>query len=343
MGARLDRTLSVSKAVVHELRAEKITFMAGSIAYHAVLSTLPLLLVAIVILSAVGDQSLQSGFIDAVGAAFTPETETALVRELEAAQVSTGVSLLGAIVLLWGTLRIFRCLDTAFSDVYDTGARDSVVDQFVDAAVVLVSFGVAVAGAWVLGSVFPSGDAGPLAWLSYRVALVSMLAVTFFPMYYVFPDANVTAREVLPGVFAAAFGLMVFASLFRFYIELSSPDAGTVIAGVIVLLTWLYFSSLVLLLGAVLNAVLSNRSLDVDIDPVVGGVESDREHLTARLRETEAALHGATELVMATGETEVHLPSPRHVRVDAEGAALSLEGRTIGLELRWAPREATDE
>ncbi len=36
------RTEEVLRALVHEIRAERLTFMAGSIAYHAFLSILPL-------------------------------------------------------------------------------------------------------------------------------------------------------------------------------------------------------------------------------------------------------------------------------------------------------------
>jgi membrane protein len=342
MRPRLERASTVIRALVHELRAENVTFMAGSIAYHAFLSMLPLLLLALAIISIVGDRTLQSAFIAFVGAVLAPGTGNALIRELRAADVSTGVSLLGAVVLLWGALRIFRGLDTAFSDIYETGARNSVADQFADGITVLLSLGLAIAVAWILSTLVPNAGSSPLVWAGYRLALVVVLAVALFPMYYVFPDADVTIREVLPGVLAAAAGLMVFESLFRLYIGFRSPGGGTVIAGVIVLLTWLYLSALVLLLGAVLNAVLSNRSRDVDIDPVVGGIDTDREDLTATVREIETALHGTEEVIIVSGDTEARLPPPRHVHVDVEGAALAREERTIGLELRWAPRESTE-
>jgi membrane protein len=343
MRPRLERASTVIRAVVHELRAENITFMAGSIAYHAFLSMLPLLLLALAIISIVGDRTLQSAFIAFVGAVLAPGTGNALLRELRAADVSTGVSLLGALVLLWGALRIFRGLDTAFSDIYETGARNSVPDQFADGFTVLLSFGLAVAAAWALSTLVPSAGSAPLVRIGHRLALVAVLAVALFPMYYVFPDADVTVREVLPGVLAAAAGLMVFESLFRLYIGFRSPSGGTVIAGVIVLLTWLYLSGLVLLLGAVLNAVLSNRSRDVDIDPVIGGVDTDREDLTAIIRELETALHGADGVTIVSGDTEARLPPPRRIHVDVEKAALSREERTVGLELRWAPRESTEK
>ncbi|MUV58229.1 YihY/virulence factor BrkB family protein, partial [Halogeometricum sp. CBA1124] len=54
-------------------------------------------------------------------------------------------------------------------------------------------------------------------------------------------------------------------------------EAYGVIGGVLLLLTWLYFSGLVVLLGAAVNAVLSNRSRDVNVDPVFGGIPPEEK------------------------------------------------------------------
>jgi membrane protein len=44
------------------------------------------------------------------------------------------------------------------------------------------------------------------AWLLEPLPLVVLLAIAFLPVFYVFPDANVTVREVLPGVVLTALG-----------------------------------------------------------------------------------------------------------------------------------------
>ncbi|MDZ7731007.1 MAG: YhjD/YihY/BrkB family envelope integrity protein [Natrialbaceae archaeon] len=61
--------------------------------------------------------------------------------------------------------------------------------------------------------------------------------------------------------------------MFELYLVYSSPAAkSSLLAAVIVLMTWLYFNALIVLVGAAVNAVLSNRSEDVRIDPVIGGL-----------------------------------------------------------------------
>ncbi|MFC6974330.1 YhjD/YihY/BrkB family envelope integrity protein [Halomicroarcula sp. GCM10025709] len=109
-------------------------------------------------------------------------------------------------------------------------------------------------------------------------------------MYYIFPDADCSFVEVVPGTAFAAVGIAVAQVVFTAF--KSGSAGGNLVASILVLLTWLYVVGLVILLGVVINAVLSNRSKDVDIEPVVGGVPRrrgqreaavDRETLVAEL------------------------------------------------------------
>ncbi|MFC6726112.1 YihY/virulence factor BrkB family protein, partial [Halobium palmae] len=266
MNRRTERALEVGRAVLHEARVEKVTFLAGSIAYHAFVSLLPLFVLVLTVVSTVGDEALRAQFLDVVAAMVTPEAGELLLQELSG--TDPGLTAVGGVLLVWGTLRIFRGLDTAFSDVYETEAENTFADQLSDGVVVLVTFAFAIVVASALLSVLPSGG-GVLGWLLRRVAVVAGLTLTFLPMFYIFPDTDVSVVEVLPGTALAAVGLTAFEALFRFYVATRDPESSA-IAGILVLLTWLYVSGLVLLLGVVVNAVLSNRSADVNIEPVIG-------------------------------------------------------------------------
>jgi membrane protein len=168
-------------------------------------------------------------------------------------------------------------------------------------------------------------------------------------MFYVFPDSDVSVVEVLPGVVVASVGLTLFASLFRLYLTVSGrgEDGGqSIVAAVVLLLTWLYFSSLVLLLGVAVNAVLSNRSRDVSIDPVVGGVArgerrtlATREELVAELEELAERLDADPETFVAlVDDEEVSLHPPQSLTVDSDPEFGFGDG-SVSLELRWTPRE----
>jgi membrane protein len=126
-----------------------------------------------------------------------------------------------------------------------------------------------------------------------------------------------------------------------------SPES-SVVTGILILLTWLYFSGLVVLLGAVCNAVLSNRSRDVSIEPVIGGIfppdhaeeVAERcEHLLASLRELDANLAAGTGIDIAGDDGEAHLPPPRRVEID-DGTASAIPGDgVVSLAIEWDPRE----
>jgi membrane protein len=344
MNRRVARTLTLGRAVVREARAEKLTFMAGSIAYHAFVSLLPLLLLMLAAVAAVGNRTLEAALIQLTLAVLTPGASDVLVAELRATSGSAGLSVFGLLVLLWGTLRIFRGLDTAFSDIYESETANTFLDQLGDGLLVLLTFGVALVAAGLLENALPSGD-GAATWLLHRAVLVVGLAVTFYPMYYVFPDSDVTPLEVVPGVLVAAVGLTAFEALFRLYVEFSTqqPTQST-LAGILVFLTFLYFSGLVILLGAVVNAVLSNRSKDVSVRPVFGGVDPDERPsassqaavLTA-VRRLDATLVDADEVVVTVDGARVSLPPPDAVAADTDRSGL-IEG-DVRLELRWTSRD----
>ncbi len=268
---RRSRVLRLARAVGHELRAEQVTFLAGSIAYHAFVSLLPAALLAVVVLSAVTGIAPRETIISLVASAVTDGAADALVGELERASQSRGLSVVGVGVLLWGTLRVFRGLDAAFSAVYETESANGFLDQLVDGTIVLLAVAGAVAVGTVLVDVVP-GENGVVARAVRWLAIVLGLTVSLLPLYYVFPDADVGVVEVLPGTAVAAVGLALGESAFSLYVAWSSSQpTASVVAALVVFLTWLYVSGLILLVGAAINAVLSNRSEDVSVEPVLGG------------------------------------------------------------------------
>ncbi|MFB6219997.1 MAG: YihY/virulence factor BrkB family protein, partial [Halolamina sp.] len=320
MDERLTRGVTLGRAVLHEARKEKVTFIAGSLAYHAFISLLPLLVLLLVAITTLGNDALESGFLALVRALLSPggrdvAVTELFVSELRSAGESTGLSLIGGAVLLWGTMRIFRSLDTAFSDIYETERANSFLDQLGDAGLVLAVFAAAVTVAGLLERSLPPGTGFT------GLALTAGLAATLYPMYYVFPDTDVTVLEVLPGTLFAAGALTALESLFSVYLAASgsSADSG-IISGVLVLLTWLYFSGLILLLGAVVNAVLANRSADVSVTPVFDGPapvhdaegrDIDREAVAASLIRLETALADDRSITIGAGDATETFPRPR--------------------------------
>ena len=322
--------------------------MASSLAYHAFVSLLPLLLMLLAIVSTFGDATFEQGLFELTQAILTPNAGKMLIAELRSAGTSTGVSVLSVAFLLWGMLRIFWGLDVAFSVIYNSEKQNTVLDRAIDGVVVLVTVAVAVLAVVVVEAELPPFAGGVLGWAVQRGGLFVGLFLTFLPMYYLFPDqSDMSLLEVLPGVLTATVGLTLLESVFSVYVAMSSqsPDRNIVLA-FLVLLTWLYLSSLVVLVGAVVNVVTSNRSRKVNLRPVVGGRSFEepeavhvRGELVSALESLEERMEHDERLLVRGDDEELSLPSANVVVVDADDGGVFRSG-PVGIELYWFPRES---
>jgi YihY family inner membrane protein len=248
--------------VVAVVREENVTFLAASVAYYAFVSLLPGLALVLVAATTLGGDALAARVIELSGA-FLTERGRAVVREALGDGAGQGsLTAVGAAVLLWGMLKVFRALDTAFSDVYDTEHAGSLLDQLIDSAVVVLAIGLGVALMLALGTLVVALEFAPLATAAGILFLPVLLTVAFLPMYYRFPDTRVTLREAIPGAVVAAVGWAVLQALFQLYASVAGRfELYGVVGAVLLLVTWFYLAAIVLLVGAVVNAILSDRQL----------------------------------------------------------------------------------
>ncbi len=248
------------KEVVAGVQEKNVPFMAASIAYQAFISLIPLLVLVFFAVSVVGDEQ----FAAEVGAAtegFLPESGQLLLEEAIAESPATaGSSIIGLVIVLWGSLKIFRGLDTAFSEIYDSTAENSFVEQLQDALVAFGAIGIAVLAAGAASIVFAFFPDSAFLGLLNPLLLVGGLTLAFLPMYYRFPDVELSVRDVLPGVVVAAVGWAALQSLFQVYVSFASgSESAGPVGAILLVLTWLYFGGLILLAGAVVNATYTGR------------------------------------------------------------------------------------
>lgn len=350
MNMRIHRRAgTLVRAVWKEARAEQLTFMAGSIAYHAFVSLLPFMLVVLLLVSRVEDQATAVDVVTAMGAYLSPNANELVTTTVTEATEQTSLSALGLGVLLWGAIKIFRSLDEAFSSIYDVEADKSFVDSVKDAIVALLAVGLGLGVAGIIGSVITFGDGGQVASALDTVVSTLGLAIVFLPLFYLFPDEDVTVREVVPGTVLAAVGWTVLEFLFRYYVAVASVGERYGVLGTILLLvTWLYFSGFVLLLGAALNAVLAGRSADV---AEAGWGENrdakERAPFTEPLRRIEKGLAAGKPFSVGIDGSSVDLPTPDEYEstVSAPDRPESLGGEEVEgrLVLRWVYGRSVDE
>jgi YihY family inner membrane protein len=274
---RLQQTASFGRNVVDVGRSRQVTFLAAGIAYYAFVSLVPLLLLLLVVASVFGGETLADRVVSAVGEILTP-TGTDLVRDsLTTESGRGGATVVGLAGLLWGGLKVFRGLDHAFSAVYGTTGEESLLGSVRDGLIVLTAIGLGVVATAVINALV-GRFAGPLASETASVLSFVTLSVVFFPLYYVFPNVPLRVRGSLPGTVFAATGWTVLSAAFRVYAANADAYAAYgVLGGVLLLVTWLYVGAIVVMLGAVVNAVLAGYA-----------EKPDRQLQHARRRQTRA-------------------------------------------------------
>lgn len=340
---RLTSLVRTAKQILTEASEKNIPFMAAGIAYNAFVSLAPLLILLLLVVSMTGT-GLEDRLI-ALAGEMLPEPIADVVEEIfRGENAASSASIVGLVVLIWGTLKVFRGLDIAFSEIYETTDRNSFVDKLIDGLVVFVAIVVAIlATVGVTAAFVRFSDAIPHVGVVTTLVLIGGLVVAFLPMYYRFPDADLGWREILPGVFVAAIGWAAFQTLFRVYLQFSGDGSSGFFGGVVVVVTWLYFSAIILLLGAVINAVHGGHT-----SGKAGGVgrgatsyethreeSMDRAEFAAYLRELREELAGRYEGMRPSHDGSGELRRPLGDVEVIEQMTESEEGRRWEVAFRW--------
>lgn len=351
MARRVERVSAFFGALLHEIRTENLTFMAGNLAYHSFVSLLPLLLLALAVISTVGDATLEASLIELTRRTLTPGVSELLTAELRQASTSTGMSVVGTVFLLWGTLRIFRGLDTAFSVIYQSESRNTFSDQLIDGLVVLVTVVAAITVVVIIEATVTRAVTGTAGWVVHRAVLFVGLTLSFVPMYYVFPDQpEMQIVEVLPGAVVATVGLTLLELLLGLYVIFSTATTQrSLIVAFLVFLTLLYLANLIILLGAAVNVVSSNRTLEVNVQPLVAGHSRTppralkRADLIAALRRVEKRLEATSSLVVVHDGDDIVLVGPDVVEIDTDENRRLVGCGPVRLECYWFLEDVTGD
>lgn len=248
-------------AVIREIRTTEVSFLAAAIAYYAFVSVVPLLVLLFVVVSTVAGDTLAAEVVTTTDSFLSPSGVSIVRRAFGPGAGRGGATAAGLAVLLWSSLKLFRGFDTAFSRIYQSGATESLPEQLLDAVTVLAASFLAVVAMVAVSAGLTLLPVTAVTQLLGSTVLAVALTVVFLPLFYVFPDVDTTIREVAPGAAVAGVGWTVLQAGFSIYTSSTgSSTAYGVVGGVLVLLTWFYFAANLVLIGAVVNVVRSERT-----------------------------------------------------------------------------------
>ncbi|MFD1598674.1 YihY/virulence factor BrkB family protein [Halobellus rarus] len=252
---------AVPRSIVETVRDREVTFLAAGISYYVLVSLVPLLTLAVVVATVVGGAELATQ-VQSIAQRYLLPTGSELVVGAVTDPTGRGtLSILSLLVTTWGALKLFRGIDVAFARIYEY-PTSPVIEQLSDGVITLATLGGATIGVVVTTAVMALVDV-PFVGIVSPLVLLAFLVVAFLPLYTVIPDVPIGVREALPGAVFAAVGWAVLSAGFGLYAQFSTGVAGA-LGAVLLLVTWFYFSGILVLTGAVLNAVLVRDGEDRD-------------------------------------------------------------------------------
>jgi membrane protein len=244
--------------------------LAASLSYYTLFSLAPLLIIVIAIAGfAFGKEAAENQIVETIQDTIGREGAQAIQALIQNAgnKPKTGLisTLLGVIALVFGAAGVFGQLQSSLNTIWGVVPKNGLgISGFVRQRVMsfamimaigfllLVSLAVSalLSGlTQLMGTVF----GGTAFWAHVIDILVSFVFITalFAMMYKILPDARIQWRDVWIGAALTSFLFAIGKFLIGLYLGSSSVTSTYGAAGSIILvLLWVYYSSLIFFLGA---------------------------------------------------------------------------------------------
>lgn len=252
-----------------EWTRNRLTDAAAALTFYGILALFPFVLFTVAAASLI----IRPEQVHALGAALARDTPPALAPILLArlaemtSRPRVGVLTVSVLAGVWSSTAGVASLVTALNSAYGVSERRpqwkiygiALAVMLGAALLALIAAVVAVAAPVAAGRLSASWQ--PLvAWLRLPVATF-LMTIVWGTIYYVLPNVTQTVRWILPGSVAGVLVWLAATLGFSYYVSHLSDFGITygALGGIVILLVWMWFSSLALMLGAELNAVLRPR------------------------------------------------------------------------------------
>lgn len=249
--------------------------MAAQLAYYFLLAIFPLLIFLLTLVPLFQiDQEMIVGFIEDYAPAEISGMLTGIIDDV---MTSSGGGLLsvGLIATLWSASNGMTALMNAFNVAYDIEDNRnffiakglSIFFTIILTLSVLLTFVLIVFGGQIgnlMFGVIGLDDQFSTIWNLIRSILpVLLVFVVFLIMYLTAPNIKVKVKSVIPGTIFTTIAFLVASWGFSVYVSGFGNYSATYgsIAGVIILIFWLYITGVIIILGAQINAIIHKDSV----------------------------------------------------------------------------------
>ena len=271
---------SYLKETYQEWSSDNAFEKSSSLAYYSVFSLPGLLIIVITVASLIWssqyvEQVVSDQISGAIGGEAAEQVQT-MIENSKQESNSTMALIVGIATLVFGATGVFSQLQSSLNDAWeveldpDAGIKQMAISRVTALGIVLaisfllivsllLSAGLSAMNGWIEQQLpgFPT----VIFFILNNIVSVGVITVLFALMFKVLPDAEVEWRSVWPGALLSAVLFTIGKFLLGFYFGQAEPEATFGAAGsIILIMLWVYYSSLILLFGAEFSQVYARRN-----------------------------------------------------------------------------------
>jgi len=249
---------------------DKIPKLSGSLAYSTVFSIAPFLIVMISLFGIfLGREAMEGKIYEQLNSFFGSGTAAQLQEIIKNASLSgksKTAAIVGSIILFIGATAIFSEIQESINSIWGIKPKPKkgwlkfIRNRFLSFSVI-IGLGFLLLVSLVVTAMIEAFNEKLQIWfpdisiiIFYILNLIITLAVValiFGVIFKVLPDADIQWKDVIYGALFTAFLFMLGKFGLTFYISKSNIGSSFGAAGsLVILLVWVYYSSLVLYFGA---------------------------------------------------------------------------------------------
>lgn len=264
------------KLTFKEVGEDHVSAFAGNLTYKALFAIFPFFTFLLSLLGLFNATSLVRDMLNRVSGTL-PESATTFIEnqivpltQSQAESAFTLAAIISILLALWGVSGAFRSVMEAMNVMYEVEEdrpawKKYGISIFISLAVIilmLTAFGIVIFGGSVgggLAEVIGLGAVFQTVWSIVQWPIVACVVLfTFAVIYYFAPAAEQRFRWISPGAVLAFVFWLLFSLAFSYYASNfgSYNETYGSLAGVILLMLYIYYSAFIMLVGAEMNQVI---------------------------------------------------------------------------------------
>src|ERR1051325_5454300 len=270
--------MGVLKQSFTEVGEDKVVRLSAALAYYAIFSIAPLIIIVMSVAGLVFGTEAVTGQLQGQMRGVVGDQGAQMIESMISAarkpHESIVATVIGVATLLLGASGVFGQLQDALNTIWEVkpkpgrGILGMLRDRFLSMAMVLgtgflllISMVLSAALNALTGMMGNAFGAGPIvAEILQNVVSFGVISLLFAMIFKILPDAHVKWRDVWPGAIFTA-GLFTLGKfLLGLYLGRAATASAYGAAGsLIIVLLWVYYSSVILFFGAEFTQVFAKE------------------------------------------------------------------------------------